>query len=201
MEVVEIINWLKNFSVILNDFLMGLGIWAPILSSILIVLEGIFAFLPLVVFVTINIITLGAFFGGVLSWVLTTAGSFLAFYLCRIGLSNFFQKKISKGKISKFMTKIDNLKFKQLVLIIAIPFAPSFFINVGAGLSKISIKKYFYALLIGKVFVILFLGYIGSNVIECLKNPLILIKVVLMVTIAYIIAQVVNKKFDLDERF
>lgn len=201
MEFVEIINWLKNFSVILNDFLMGLGIWAPILSSILIVLEGIFAFLPLVVFVTINIITLGAFFGGVLSWVLTTAGSFLAFYLCRIGLSNFFQKKISKGKISKFMTKIDNLKFKQLVLIIAIPFAPSFFINVGAGLSKISIKKYFYALLIGKVFVILFLGYIGSNVIECLKNPLILIKVVLMVTIAYIIAQVVNKKFDLDERF
>lgn len=201
MEFVEIINWLKNFSVILNDFLMGLGIWAPILSSILIVLEGIFAFLPLVVFVTINIITLGAFFGGVLSWVLTTAGSFLAFYLCRIGLSNFFQKKISKGKISKFMTKIDNLKFKQLVLIIAIPFAPSFFINVGAGLSKISIKKYFYALLIGKVFVILFLGYIGSNVIECLKNPLVLIKVVLMVTIAYIIAQVVNKKFDLDERF
>ena len=201
MEFVEIINWLKNFSVILNDFLMGLGIWAPILSSILIVLEGIFAFLPLVVFVTINIITLGAFFGGILSWILTTIGSFLAFYLCRIGLSNFFQRKISKGKISKFMTKIDNLKFKQLVLIIAIPFAPSFFINVGAGLSKISIKKYLYALLIGKVFVILFLGYIGSNVIECLKNPLVLIKVVMLVVIAYIIAQVVNKKFDLDERF
>ncbi len=201
MEFVEIINWLKNFSVILNDFLMGLGIWAPILSSILIVLEGIFAFLPLVVFVTINIITLGAFFGGILSWILTTIGSFLAFYLCRIGLSNFFQRKISKGKISKFMTKIDNLKFKQLVLIIAIPFAPSFFINVGAGVSKISIKKYLYALLIGKVFVILFLGYIGSNVIECLKNPLVLIKVVMLVVIAYIIAQVVNKKFDLDERF
>ncbi len=201
MEFVEIINWLKNFSVILNDFLMGLGIWAPILSSILIVLEGIFAFLPLVVFVTINIITLGAFFGSILSWILTTIGSFLAFYLCRIGLSNFFQRKISKGKISKFMTKIDNLKFKQLVLIIAIPFAPSFFINVGAGLSKISIKKYLYALLIGKVFVILFLGYIGSNVIECLKNPLVLIKVVMLVVIAYIIAQVVNKKFDLDERF
>lgn len=201
MELVEIINWLKNFSTILNDFLMGLGIWAPIFSSILIVLEGIFAFLPLVVFVTINMLTLGALLGGVISWILTTIGGFLTFYLCRIGLSNFFQKKISKGKISKFMKKVDNLKFKQLVLIIAIPFAPSFFINVGAGLSKISIKKYFYALLIGKIFVILFLGYIGCNIVECLTNPLVLIKVVILVVVAYVVAQIVNKKFDLDERF
>ncbi len=201
MEIVKIIEILKDFSNILNDFLMGLGIWAPILSSVLIVLEGIFAFLPLVVFVTINILTLGPIIGCIISWLLTTIGSFLAFYLCRKGLSGFFQKKFSKGKLSKFMKKVDNLKFKQLVLIIAIPFAPSFFINVGAGLSNISIKKYFYALFIGKIFVILFLGYIGCNLVECLTNPLVLIKVILLIVIAYIVAQIVNKKFDLDERF
>lgn len=199
MEFVEI---LKNLNDILNDFLLNAGVWAPVLSSVLIVLEGILAFLPLVVFVTINMLTLGPIIGGSISWLLTTIGSFLAFYLCRKGFSKYFQKFIGgKEKMSKAMHVIDNLKFKQLVLIIAIPFAPSFFINVGAGLSKIPVKKYLYALLIAKVFVIIFLGYIGCNLVECLKNPIMFIKVILLVVGAYVVAQIVNKKFNLDERF
>lgn len=198
----ELIDFLKNLSDSLNEFLMSAGVWAPVISSILIVFEGILAFLPLVVFVTINILTLGSIVGGILSWILTTIGSFSAFYLCRKGFGNFFQRFIGgREKMSKAMEVIDNLKFKQLVLIIAIPFGPSFFINVGAGLSKIPIKKYFYALLVAKVFVILFLGYIGCNLLECLRNPFVFVKVVLLVIGAYILAQIVSKKFNLDERF
>lgn len=198
----ELLETLNNLNEMLKNFLDSAGVWAPILSSILIVLEGTFAFLPLVVFVTLNVLTMGPFFGSVISWILTTIGSFIAFYLCRKGLSSFFQKKLKeKGKLKKFMNLVDNLKFKQIVLIIAIPFAPSFFINVAAGLSNIPVKKYFYSLLIGKVFVIIFLAYIGSNIVECLKNPLMFIKVILLVVGAYILAQIVNKKFDLDGKF
>lgn len=199
MDVFEI---LKNFSQSLNDVLMSAGIWAPLISSLLIIVEGVLAFLPLVVFVTINILVMGPFFGGVVSWICTTLGSFLAFFLFRKGFSSFFQKKIDKNeKLIRFMQSIDHLKFRQLVLLIAIPFVPSFFINLGAGLSKISVKKYFYALLVGKIFVIIFLGYIGCNLIECLTNPIVFVKVIFLVLTAYVLAQVVNKKFDLDGRF
>ena len=68
-------------------------------------------------------------------------------------------------------------------------------------MSHISKKKYLYALLVGKVFVILFSGFLGVNIMECLTNPLALIKVVIMLVVAYILASIVNKKFDLDERF
>ncbi len=197
----EVLDYLKNLSNMLNDFLMGAGIWAPILSSILIILEGTLAFLPLVVFVTINILTLGPFWGGLISWVLTILGSFVAFYLCRKGFSSYFQRKCEHKKVGKFINVINNMKFKQIVLIIAIPFAPSFFINVCAGLSKISPKKYFYALIIGKISQIIFLGYIGCNIIECLTNPILFIKIVLLMVGAYVIGQFVNKKFDLDERY
>lgn len=198
----ELIETLNNLNEMLKNFLDSAGVWAPILSSLLIILEGTFAFLPLVVFVTLNVLTMGPFFGSVISWFLTTIGSFIAFYLCRKGFSSFFQKKLKeKGKLKKFMNLIDNLKFKQLVLIIAIPFAPSFFINVAAGLSNISVKKYFYSLLIGKIFVIIFLAYIGSNIVECLRNPAMFIKVILLILGAYGLAQIVNKKFDLDGKF
>ncbi len=87
------------------------------------------------------------------------------------------------------------------MLFVAIPFMPSFFINVGAGLSNIPIKKYLYALLVGKIFIIIFWGYIGCNLVECLTNPLELIKVVVLIVIAYVVARIVNKKFNVDERF
>ena len=193
---------MNKLSEILSEFLTSLGLFAPLFSCLLIILEGILAFLPLFVFITINILVLGPLLGALLSWCFTVFGSFIAFYLCRRGLSDLFKRKTKdKDKINKFMNVIDNLKFTQLVLIVAIPFAPSFFINLGGGLSKIGIKKYLYALILGKIFVVIFWGYLGYNLIECLTNPLALIRVCLLLVGAYLIAKIINKKFNLDERF
>ena len=198
MEIIEI---MKNFDGWLNEFLLNLGVWAPILASILIVVEAIFAFLPLFVFVTVNILVLGSIAGGILSWILTVIGSFLAFLLFRKGFSKLFDKHINKGKVKKFMKLIDKLKFTQLVLIISIPFAPSFFINMGAGLSRINARKYLYSLLVGKVLTVMYCGILGTSLKEALTNPSALIKIVILMGSAYIFSLIVSKKFDLDERF
>ena len=173
---------------------------APILSSCLIVLEGTLAFLPLFVFITINILTLGPALGILSSWILTILGSLICFLLFRSGVAKLLSKKF-KRQGNKFTRTIKKLKFTQIVLFISIPFMPSFFVNMGAGLSKIPVKKYFYALIIGKLFVILFWGYVGSNLIDCFRNPESLIKIIILVLVAYLVATVVNKKFNLDGRF
>lgn len=195
-------SYFNEINEIINEFLLNLGILAPVFSSILIVLEGVLAFLPLFVFITVNMLVMGPILGGLISWICTTIGSFITFYLCRKGFHDYFQKKIKNRKmISKYNKLIDNLSFVKLVLFIAIPFMPSFFINLGAGLSNIPVKKYLYALLLGKIFVVIFWGYIGCNLVECLTNPIEFIKVAVLVVIAYVVAQIVNKKFGLDERF
>ncbi len=193
-------EWLNGFDQSLNDFLLSLGILAPILSSVLIVLEGTLAFLPLFVFITINILTLGPVLGIISSWILTILGSLICFILFRSGVAKLLSKKF-KRQGNKFTRTIKKLKFTQIVLFISIPFMPSFFVNMGAGLSKIPVKKYFYALIIGKLFVILFWGYVGSNLIDCFRNPESLIKIVVLVLVAYLVATIVNKKFNLDGRF
>lgn len=200
----------NNLETLLENFLASAGIWAPIFSCVLIFLEGILAFLPLFVFVTCNIYSLSGLLGDVLgtilglglSWIFTILGSYTTFMLFRKIFNKPFRSKISKKpKVKKFMKVIDNLKYSQLVLIISIPFSPSFFINLGAGLSNINSKKYLSALLIGKMSAMLFLGYVGVTLIDCLTNPVALIKVVLIVVIGYVISLVVNKKFDLDGKF
>ena len=193
-------DYLVQFDQLLNDFLLSLGVLAPIISSILIILEGTLAFLPLFVFITINILTLGSALGVFSSWILTTLGSLICFLLFRKSIVKWFHKRTrKKGKsFSKAMSKMN---FTKIVLIIAIPFVPSFFVNMGAAFSKISVKKYLYALIIGKLFVVLFWGYVGKNLIECFTNPIALVKIIVLVLLAYIIATIVNKKFDLDGRF
>ena len=207
MELIEVFN---NLDMWLEEFLMNAGLWAPIFSCLLIFLEGILAFLPLFVFVTVNILSLttliGSFFGSVLgiilAWFFSTLGSYTTFWFVRKVLNKPFRKRIVKRKkISKFMNIIDNLKYSHLVLITSIPFSPSFFINLGAGLSKVNSKKYLCALIVGKFVEMIFLGYVGVSLVECLTNPVALIKVAIIVIVGYLISLIVNKKFDLDERF
>ena len=207
MEIIEIFN---SMDIWLEEFLMSAGIWAPILSSLLVFLEGIFAFLPLFVFVTVNILSLttlcGEFLGTIIaiivSWIFSTFGCYTTFILVRKVLNAPFRKKIKdKKKVNRFMNVIDGLKYSQLVLLTSIPFSPSFFINLGAGLSKVNSKKYFCALIIGKFVEMIFLGFIGVSLVECLTNPVDLIKVAIIVVAGYIVSVFVNKKFNLDERF
>lgn len=196
MEVFE------NLSNSLTEFLNNAGILAPIFSTVLVYLEGIFAFLPLFVFVTINVITMGPILGFIISWIFTILGCFTTFYLSRKGLSKIFSNFINdKKQLKKIYQFVNKIKFNQLVLIIAIPFAPSFFINVASGISKIPPKKFFYALIIGKIFSIAYLCYIGVNIYECLENPIVIVKIFVLLIIAYLLGKYLSKKFNMDERF
>ena len=199
MEIIEIFNNLNNS---LNTFLLNAGVLAPILSSVLIVLEGMFAFLPVFVFITVNLLTMGNILGSIVSYICTIIGNFLTFFLCRIGLNPLFQKYIgNKRKLKKMMNLINKMSFSKLVLIISIPLTPSFFVNLAAGLSKIPKKKYLYALMLGKICIILFWGVLGTSLIDCLTNPIMFIKVVGMIVVCNLIGKVINKKFDLDKIF
>ena len=73
------------------------------------------------------------------------------------------------------------------------PFTPAFLVNIAAGLSKIETKKFILAILIGKIFMVYFWGFIGVSLIESLKNPFILLKVLILLIIAYIVSLFAKK--------
>lgn len=198
----ELLEFFQQLDENLNTFLMNAGIMAPLLSSCFIMLEGTLAFLPMFVFLTVNLLTMGQFFGIIISYICTVFGNFMAFFLCRIGLAPLFKKLIKNSKhLKKFINMISRMKFSKLVLIISIPFTPPSFVNFAAGLSNIPKKKYFYAVLFGKIPVIIFWGVLGTSLVDCLKNPIMLIKVILLILICNLISKFFNKHLDLDNIF
>ena len=95
------------------------------------------------------------------------------------------------------MESISNLSLPNLALVTAMPFTPAFLVNIVCGLSKMSFKKYLCAMLIAKVSIVYFWGYIGTTFVESISNPIILFKIIGILAFAYIVSKIVCKKFNI----
>lgn len=185
---------IENLADYLETFLLSLGAFAPILACILIIIESIIPVLPLCVFITINFYFFGKIIGFIISWIFTCIGCFLSYTLVKKGIKTAaFDTAEKSGLLQKTTKLIKNMDMTNLILIIAIPFTPAFLINIAAGLAKMDKKKFIISILIGKIFMVYFWGFIGVSLIESLKNPLIIIKVIILLLFAYILSIIAKK--------
>lgn len=187
MEVLDILN-------ILIDYIASVGL---IGGFLIIVLESIIPIIPLSVFIGINAYNFGNVFGFIISYIATICGCLLSYSIFRFLIKDkiYFLKK---KNISYYVDKFNNIKLSTLVLILALPFTPAFVVNISAGLSNINFKKFLLALFIGKLATIYFWGYIGTGLIDSIKNPIILIKIFVLLFVSYIICKIIGKIFNLE---
>ncbi len=192
---------LANLDTFINNLLLSLGVYGPILGCLLILVESILPILPLSVFITLNFMSFGHLVGFILSYVLTVIGCNLAFYLCRRSMSGRFEfltKKFDKNKTLKIVQKFKDIEMSNLVALLAFPFTPAFLINIFSGVSGMSHKKFLVATIIAKPFMVYFWGYLGVTLIDSLTHPKYLIRVVILVIVAYVASKIVSKKFEID---
>lgn len=189
---------LKLLNEYIDTFLTNIGILGPIIGSLLIVVESILPILPLFVFITLNFLKFGVILGFIISWLCTVLGCYLSFLMFRNGVQGWFENHLrNKNGVDKVMKIVDKIEFENLVTLIAIPFTPAFAVNIAAGLSKMDNKKYIKALLFGKFFLVFFWGYVGTNLVESIKHPLVLIKIFVIIGIAYIVSKILKKRIKM----
>ena len=80
-----------------------------------------------------------------------------------------------------------------MYFILAVPFTPAFAVNIGAGLSNIKPRKYLLALIIGKIPIVYFWGFIGKSLLESITDPYTIAQILGMLIIAYLVSKLVNK--------
>ena len=189
----EIIIWLQN---LVSSTPIGISIF---LGMLIIVIESIIPERPLGIFIALNVHLFGNVLGLTMSWVATSIGCSLSFFIVRKLFNKKLERKFKKdGKIHNILKRIDKLDLSSLVLIITLPFTPAFAINIAAGLSNMSYKKFIIAILIAKVFIVLFWGYIGTSFLQSVTDIWVIIKICLMMLGAYIISKVVMKKYRIE---
>ena len=73
------------------------------------------------------------------------------------------------------------------------PFTPAFVVNIAAGLADVSFKKYLFALLISKIAIVYFWGYVGSNFLESITDINKLMQIFGIVFLAYFASKLLEK--------
>ncbi len=187
-----------DINMYVEKFLLDAGILAPIFSSILILVESFLPMLPLVLFISINFVAFGSFFGFIISWILSVIASFIVYLLVRKGLHKWFTKKVENSKkMTQIYKFVNNIELTKLTVIMALPLTPSSLVNLAAGLSNISKRKYLTALIISKMFIVIFWGFLGTGLLETFTNPLKILQVGVMLVASYIISYFVSKKLKI----
>lgn len=133
------------------EVLQSYGAWAWVISFVLDVIINIAGFLPSIFFSTANGLIFGLIPGIIISWLAETVGVIISFLLMRYILRDSAEKLIQKNK---FLLKVDDFSSKNglAVMLFArtIPYFPSGIITALGAISRISLRDYAIANLIGK---------------------------------------------------
>ena len=192
-------NIIIDFLNMIVEFIQNSGTFGVLFSVCFIFVESILPVLPLSVFITINFMVLGPLIGFIISWIFTVLGCIMSYTIFRKGLGNKFDNLTSNKKLlNKYKHLFRNISTTKLLLIIAMPFTPAFVVNIVCGLIKMDFKKYFIALLFGKIAMVYFWGFVGTSLVESINNPIILLKIVLIMSITYLLYVILRKvlKFE-----
>lgn len=184
----------------LTDFIYSNNIFISLFYGLfVIVLESIIPILPLALFIAINTVVFGNLVGFIISWVGTVIGCTLSFLIFRKGFSNKIYRYLDHKTTGKnLMESISNLNFSKLVFVLAIPFTPAFSINIGSGLSRMSYQKYLLALLISKLSIVYFWGFIGTTFVESITDIGVIVKILIILFFTFLLSRIVIKKFNIN---
>lgn len=194
------LNIIQNIVQTLQEIALNNNIFISLFIGIfIIILESILPILPLALFIALNMIVFGNIVGFIISWIATILGCSLSFLIFRKGISKFLYRNIdAKPRTKKLINIVSNISFSKLVVITAIPFTPAFSINIGAGLSKMHYKKFLIALIISKISIVYFWGFIGTTLFESVTDIGVIIKIGLIILVAFILSKIAINKFDVD---
>ena len=168
------------------DYINSFGAWAIIFSFLLDVLINALGFLPSIFVSTANGLLFGIVPGIIESWLAETAGVIISFVLMRTILRSSAEKIIAK---SKYLKKADDFSgkngFKVMLILRAMPYFPSGILTALGAVSRISLKDYALANLIGKFPSTSLEVVIGHDVVNYQQNLDRLMIVIVLVCIIY----------------
>lgn len=105
----------------------------------------------------------GALFSALLIWTAEIINAFILFFFSRRLGRNFVEQYL-KGKYSTIDEKVGKLNFLWLFLFRAAPLIPYRFLDLGAGLTRISFRTYLAAVVLGSPFKIFWIQYLLTGV-------------------------------------
>lgn len=146
----------------ITEYIRSLGLWGPLISFILMLLQSVIAPLPAFVLTFANAIVFGWVWGALLSWTSAMAGAALCF-----GIARFYGRDVVSSLTSIKSIESVDVFFEQhgkYAIFIArlLPFVSFDIVSYAAGLTAIKFISFFIATGLGQLPATIIYSYVGG---------------------------------------
>lgn len=152
MNVDSIISYLRSF-----------GIWAVVISFLLMMFQSIIAPLPAFLITFANAAVFGWWQGALLSWTSAMAGALVCFYIARIAGRDIIEKMNKNFSMKTIDEYFDRYGRHTILICRLLPFISFDFISYAAGLTAIKPLPFLIATGLGQLPATIVYSYVGSN--------------------------------------
>lgn len=179
----------------IKEYILSFGIWAPIISFLLMLLQSVAAPLPAFLITFANAALFGWVYGAILSWTSAMAGAALCFYIAK-----FLGRDVVEKLTSKYaLENVDNFfeRYGKHTILIArlLPFMSFDLVSYAAGLTSMSFMSFFIATGIGQLPATIIYSYVGGMLTGSAKIVMMGIMILFALSIlAFMIKKIYNEK-------
>lgn len=154
----------------LIEYLRSFGIWAPVVSAALMVLQSVAAPIPAFLLTFANGMLFGWFWGAALSWSSAMAGAALCFGLARV-LGRPAVERLAGGSAALAATDrfFDRFGLHSVLVARLLPFVSFDVVSYAAGLTSMRFSRFLLATGAGQLPATLLYSWLGQSVTGSLR--------------------------------
>ncbi|MBZ9686611.1 TVP38/TMEM64 family protein [Clostridium estertheticum] len=146
----------------IKGYILSFGVWAPVISFILMILQSIIAPLPAFIITFANAGLFGWVNGALLSWSSAMAGAVLCFFIARLLGRDTVQKLTSKFALKSIDDFFDKHGKYAILIARLLPFISFDIVSYAAGLTSMSFSAFVVATAIGQLPATIIYSYVGG---------------------------------------
>jgi len=135
----------------IKEYLRGFGIWAPLVSGALMVLQSVAAPLPAFVITFANGLLFGAFWGTLLSWSSAMIGATICFWISRLLGRPAVEKLVGRKSLELADRFFDRYGRYAVLLARLIPVISFDVVSYAAGLTSLGLGEFLLATGLGQL--------------------------------------------------
>lgn len=150
-----------DFTVV-RDFVASYGVYAALMSFLLMIFQSIAAPLPAFLITFANASLFGWWKGAILSWSSAMAGAAICFYIAKILGRNVAEKLTSKTGLEQIDTFFERYGKNTILICRLLPFVSFDIVSYAAGLTSMSFVSFFVATGIGQLPATIVYSYVGG---------------------------------------
>lgn len=179
----------------LKEYILSFGVWAPIISFILMILQSIAAPLPAFLITFANAALFGWVKGAILSWSSAMVGAAVCFFIAKYLGRDVVEKLTSKFAIESVDSFFEKYGKHTILIARLLPFMSFDLVSYAAGLTSMSFISFFVATGIGQLPATIVYSYVGGMLTGGAKLMMMgILTLTALSVLIYVMKKIYNEK-------